>query len=82
MNKYMELLEKPFLKNKEIAVLLDVSASTVTKITKEKSLTKHTCGYSTDEIIEKLDLKKYIKRHKNTVSTPTKATNSAIKQES
>lgn len=77
MNEYMMLLEKPFLKNKEIAKLLCVSASTVTKLTKEKSLTKYAWGYSTDELIEKLDLKKYVKRHKNAVSTPTKATNSA-----
>ena len=77
MNEYMNLLEKPFLRNKEIAKLLCVSPSTVTKLTKEKSLTKYAWGYSTDELIEKLDLKKYVKRHKNAVSTPTKATNSA-----
>lgn len=62
MNEYMELLKKPFLKNKEIAQLLGVSPSTVCKFTKDKGLVKYPWGYSTDEIIDKLNLKKFVKR--------------------
>ena len=66
MNQYIELLEKPFLKSGEIAKLLDVAPSTVTKMTKKYEMTKYPWGYSTDELIEKIGwLKKYIRRNKN-----------------
>lgn len=65
MNEYVELLEKPFLKSSELAKLLNnASRSTISKLAKEKNLTKYPWGYSTDEIIEKLNLKKYVRRHK------------------
>lgn len=40
MNEYMELLDKPYLKNNEIAKLLDTSPSTVTNMIKKQGLKK------------------------------------------
>lgn len=64
MNEYMELLEKPYLRNNEIAKLLDASPSTVSKAIKEYGLKKWPWGYSTDEIIQKFHLKAYVQRQK------------------
>lgn len=64
MNEFMELLDRPYLKNKDIAKLLGVSASTVSKNIKEYGLMKYPWGYSTDEIIQKFNLKAYVSRQK------------------
>lgn len=68
MNKYMELLEKPYLRNCEIAKLLDVSAATVSRKAKEFNLEKYPWGYSTDEIIKKFKLQSYIARMKKSLT--------------
>lgn len=62
MNEYMELLERPYLKNKDIAKLLNISKSTASKMVKEHNIKKWPCGYSTDEIIQKFNLKAYVQR--------------------
>ena len=72
MNEYMELLDRPYLKNKDIAKLLGVSTSTVSKNIKEHGLIKYPWGYSTDEIIQKFNLKAYIQRQNKKAPTPTK----------
>ena len=64
MNKYMELLDKPYLRNSEIAKLLNASPSTVTNMIKKEGLKKWPWGYSTDELIKKLGLQSYINRQK------------------
>lgn len=64
MNKYMELLEKPYLRNCEISKLLDVSSSTVSVLIKKYNFEKYPMGYSTDEIIKKLKLQSFIQRMK------------------
>lgn len=64
MNEYMELLDKPYLKNNEIAKLLNTSPSTVSNMIKEQGLKKWPWGYSTDELIKKLGLQPYINRQK------------------
>ena len=64
MNKYMELLDKPYLRNSEIAELLNASPSTVTNMIKKEVLKKWPWGYSTDELIKKLGLQSYINRQK------------------
>lgn len=72
MNEYMDLLNKPYLRNKDIAKLLNVSKSTVSKCVKEYGLKKYPYGYSTDEIIQKFNLKAYIQRQNKKAPTPTK----------
>lgn len=72
MNRFMELLDQPFLRNKEIAELLRVSPSSVTKLVKEHGLKKWPWGYSTDELIKKLGLQSYISRQKKKAPSPTK----------
>lgn len=62
MNEYMELLERPYLKNKDIAKVLGVSASTVSSNIKKMGLIKYPWGYNTDEVIQKFNLKAYIQR--------------------
>lgn len=64
MNEFMELLDRPYLKNKDIAKLLGTSRSTVSKMVKEYGLQKWPWGYSTDEIIRKFNLKAYVNRQK------------------
>lgn len=64
MNEYMELLERPYLKNKDIAKVLGVCPSTVSTNIKKMGLVKYPWGYNTDEIIQKFNLKAYIQRQK------------------
>lgn len=72
MNEYMELLERPYLKNKDIAKVLGVSASTVSSNIKKMGLIKYPWGYNTDEVIQKFNLKAYIQRQNKKAPTPTK----------
>lgn len=64
MNEYMDLLNKPYLRQKEIAKLLNTSASTVCNMVKQLELKRWPWGYSTDELIKKLGLQPYINRQK------------------
>ena len=67
-----EFIDRPYLKNKDIAKLLGTSRSTVSKMVKEYGLQKWPWGYSTDEIIQKFNLKAYVNRQKKKAPTPTK----------
>lgn len=78
MNEYMELLERPYLKNKDIAKVLGVSASTVSSNIKKMGLIKYPWGYNTDEVIQKFNLKVYIQRQ-NKKAPPADQSKSANK---
>lgn len=69
MNEYMELLERPYLKNKDIAKLLNASPSTISRMVKEKNIQRWPFGYSTDEIIQKFNLKAYVQRQNKKSAT-------------
>lgn len=78
MNEYMELLERPYLKNKDIAKVLGVCPSTVSTNIKKMGLVKYPWGYNTDEIIQKFNLKAYIQRQ-NKKAPPADQSKSANK---
>ena len=65
-----ELLQKPYLRCDEVAKVLGCSKGTVTKMIKDFNLKRWPWGISTDELIEKLDLKAYMARMKKSASRP------------
>lgn len=68
----MELLDKPYLKGTELARLLDTSSCTVSRLVKDLDIKRWPWGYSTDEIIKKINLQPYINRQKKKSLTANK----------
>lgn len=54
------LLKKPFIKQKDLAEVLDASVSSVSREMKDRKVSLTRFGYPTKKVIEALDLDDYI----------------------
>lgn len=55
----MEILNKPYIRPKEIATVLDCSQSLVYKTLNKSNLTKYDWGYSTESVAKLFGFTKY-----------------------